>query len=113
VPRAEIKTNAVYEILKEVIDRAEVISYRQLSDAYENKTGHHIHWRNWARALDILGDWSRRQGLPTIAAVVVNGQQRMPGNRFFGRSRAPRAVLRQRWAKLLEQVYGAEWPETM
>jgi hypothetical protein len=113
VPRAEINTYAVYEILKEVINRAEVIGYRQLSDAYENKTGHRIHWRNWAGALDILGDWSRRQGLPTIAAVVVNGQQGMPGDRFFGRSRAPRTILRQRWVKLLEQVYRAEWPETM
>jgi hypothetical protein len=49
---------AVYDILLEVIDQREVISYRQLSDAYENRTGDRVHWRNWAPVLDYLGDWS-------------------------------------------------------
>jgi hypothetical protein len=103
----------VYQILREVIVRGEVISYRQLSDAYQNKTGRRVHWRNWAPTLDILGDWSRQRGRPTIAAVVVNGQQGIPGDRFFGRSQAPKSVLRKRWLKLLEQVYSADWPEAM
>jgi hypothetical protein len=104
---------AVYQLLREVIGRGEVISYRALSDAYENQTGTRVHWRNWTPVLDILGAWSRQRGLPTIAAVVVNAQQGMPGKRFFGRSRAPKAVLRQRWARLVEQVYRAEWPATL
>jgi hypothetical protein len=108
-----IRTDAVYQILKEVIERGEVISYRALSDAYENKTGQRVHWRNWTPVLDILGNWSRRRGLPTIAAVVVNGQEGMPGDRFFGRSRAPKSGLRQRWLKLLERVYSADWPGAM
>lgn len=108
-----IAPEAVYQILREVIEREDVISYRNLSEAYEAKTGRRIHWRNWGPVLDVLGDWSRRQGLPTIAAVVVNGQLRMPGARFFGGSRLPRAVLRSRWEKLLTRVYHADWPEAM
>jgi hypothetical protein len=108
-----IDAEAVYQLLREVIERGEVISYRGLSEAYERRTGRWVHWRNWTPTLDVLGDWSHRRGLPTIAAVVVNGQQGMPGERFFGRSRAPKSELRKRWTKLLDQVYGAEWPETM
>jgi hypothetical protein len=103
----------VYQILLYVIDRETVISYGELSDRYEEKTGTRIHWRNWTPILDYIGAWSRRLGLPTIAAVVVNGQLKMPGERFFGRSRAPRAVKRERWRKLLGRVYNALWPETM
>jgi hypothetical protein len=104
---------AVYLVLKEVVERGEVITYGELSNRYEEKTGTRIHWRNWAPALDRVGAWSCRLGLPTIAAVVVNGQLGMPGDRFFGRSRASRSVKRERWQKLLGRVYNAAWPETM
>jgi hypothetical protein len=103
----------VYRILREVIDRQELISYGELSDRYEKRTGTRIHWRNWAPALDGVGAWASRLGLPCIAAVVVNRQLGMPGDRFFGRSRASRSVKRQRWRKLLGRVYDAPWPETM
>jgi hypothetical protein len=96
-----------------VIERGEVISYRGLSDAYEQKMGKRIHWRNWAPTLDVLGDWSCSLGLPTIAAVVVNAHENMPGQRFFHPSRASRSLLRKRWAQLLKRVFEVEWPQTM
>jgi hypothetical protein len=111
--KKEVDWKRVYQILKEVIDREAIISYRELSDAYEDRTGQRIHWRNWAPVLDVLGDWSKREGLPSIAAVVVNGQRRMPGDRFFGRSKLPRNALRSKWQKVLARVYHADWPETM
>jgi hypothetical protein len=103
----------VYQILKDVIARQDLISYRELTDSYRLRTGKRIHWRNWAPVLDELGDWSRRRGLPTIAAVVINRQLGRPGDRFFGKADARKPTALEKWRKLLERVYDADWPETL
>jgi hypothetical protein len=110
---AIVPYQAVYQVLKEVIEREDVITYGELSDRYEERTGTRIHWRNWAPALDYVGAWSRRLGLPCIAAVVVSRQLGMPGDRFFGRTRMSRSAKREKWRRLLRRVYDAAWPETM
>jgi hypothetical protein len=109
----ECDYEAVYQILKDVIQRQDVVSYRELTDGFRLQTGKRIHWRNWAPVLDVLGDWSRRVGLPCIAAVVINRQLGRPGDRFFGRADPRKAAAREKWRKLLERVYDADWPDTM
>ena len=105
---------SLYQILLRVIRNRELITYRELSDAYEEATGDRIHWRNWGCYLaEVCRRLGLRQEFPSIAAIVVNGKSRMPGRTFFHLPRVSKGAMKVEWQRILALVYEAKWPKTL
>lgn len=115
----------LYAILRLVALHHDIISYRELSVRYLQRTEEQHHWHGtWDAPLGQLNGHTQANGLPAISAVVTyqideddpDSQFGPPGNEFWGSPGVPArpATAQQRelvWMGIVGQVHQANWPE--
>ena len=95
-------------------------TYRQLSEAYRERTGDWLHWRgSWDEPLGDINNRLAGVGAPALSAVVILHDQNEPGGQFWGcapnvppRPRTDQARLTE-WTRILNEVRAYPWPPTL
>src|SRR3954451_3677056 len=95
-------------------------TYRQLSEAYQLRTGDWFHWHgSWDEPLGELNQRLAMVGAPAISALVILQDQNEPGARFWGSAHTvpsrPKSdsVRIEKWTAILNDVRTYQWPQTL
>jgi hypothetical protein len=114
----------VYRILVRTARRGALMTYEEMSDAYEAETGewHHPHG-TWDHPFGTINTVLCRLGLAALTAVVTKknprrvGLQPEPGGEFWGCCPCVPAAPSddderiEEWSRILRHVYAENWPE--
>lgn len=104
---------AVYDILRKIIQTKDTITYQDLSYAYLVNTGMRVDKRDWSSPLFEVSGRCTQAGFPPISTVVVRGDDGMPGDGYWGIPGAPPYKDYNMWKKVCSGVYATKWPAVL